>query len=76
MNLMRLIPPIEKQYIVKPCRGISFEFIQDGYEVVNRYSKLSFRDGQHPEAYCFGDSAQNNLSNTMAMNVTSCLKFY
>lgn len=58
MNLMRLIPSIEKQYIIKPCRDISFEFIKEGYEIIDRYSKLSFRQGrekQEPKAYCFDD---------------------
>lgn len=54
MNLMRLIPPPEKQYMIKPCRDISFEFIQEGYNIIDRYSKLSFT-GQNPKAYCFDD---------------------
>lgn len=54
MNLMKLIPPIERSYTVKPCRDISFEFIKEGYEVIDRYSKLAFT-GQHPKAYCFDD---------------------
>ncbi len=55
MNLMRLIPPFEKQYAIKTCRDISFEFIQEGYEVINRYSKLSFRNSSEPKTYCFDD---------------------
>lgn len=54
MNLMRLIPPPERSYIVKPCRDISFEFIKEGYEIINRYSKLSYA-GQQPRIYCFDD---------------------
>lgn len=54
MNLMRLIPPPEKQYVMKACRDISFEFIQEGYNIIDRYSKLSFT-GHHPKAYCFDD---------------------
>lgn len=54
MNLMRLIPPPERSYTVKPCRDISFEFIKEGYEIIDRYSKLSF-SGQQPKGYCFDD---------------------
>lgn len=54
MTLMKLVPPPERNYMVKPCREVSYEFIQEGYEVIYRYSKLSFRsDG--PRIYCFDD---------------------
>lgn len=52
-------------YIVKSCRDVSFEFIQEGYEVIHRYSKQSFhRIGQNeiPRHYCFDDlGTENNL---------------
>jgi DNA replication protein DnaC len=54
MNLMRLVPPTEKTYTIKSCRDISFEFIQEGYEVINRYSKMSYLN-QQPKAFCFDD---------------------
>lgn len=54
MNLMRLVPPPERNHIMKPCRDVSFEFIQEGYEIIWRYSRMSFNNG-HPRIYCFDD---------------------
>lgn len=50
--------PPEKQYMIKSTREISFEFEKEGYNVINRYSKGSFRPGKSgpiPLAYCFDD---------------------
>lgn len=54
MNLMRFVPPPERNHIMKSCRDVSFEFIQEGYEVIWRYSRLSFNNN-HPKIYCFDD---------------------
>jgi hypothetical protein len=54
MNLMRFVPPPERNHLMKSCRDVSFEFIQEGFEVINRYSKMSFNSG-HPKIYCFDD---------------------
>lgn len=57
MNIMKHLTKTEHKFSVKPCRDISFEFIQDGYEVIHKYSKdLRLRGGQ-PVAvrYCFDD---------------------
>ncbi|MCE7865197.1 MAG: ATPase [Bacteroidetes bacterium CHB5] len=54
MNLMRFVPPPERNHIMKPCRDVSFEFIQEGYEMIWRYSRMSFNNG-HPKIYCFDD---------------------
>lgn len=64
MNLMKYLAPNGHKFSVKPCRDISFEFIQDGYEIIHKYSKdLRLRGGQ-PVAvrYCFDDlGTENNL---------------
>ncbi|MFZ2906283.1 MAG: ATPase [Cyclobacteriaceae bacterium] len=61
MNLMRFVPPPERNHIMKPCRDVSFEFIQEGYEVIWRYSRLSFNNS-HPKIYCFDDlGTEQNL---------------
>ena len=39
LELMKLIAVPEKKFFFFTCREISFEFIQDGYEVIHRYSK-------------------------------------
>jgi DNA replication protein DnaC len=61
MSLMRLVPAKERNFAMKTTRDISFEFIQEGYDVINRYSKLSFT-GAGPRIYCFDDlGAEQNL---------------
>jgi predicted ATPase len=39
MNLMKHLTPTGHKFSVKPCRDISFEFIQNGYEIIHKYSK-------------------------------------
>lgn len=61
MNLMKHITPTEHKFAVKPCRDISFEFIQDGYEVIHRYSKGKLYESNFRN-YCFDDlGTENNL---------------
>jgi DNA replication protein DnaC len=54
MSLMRLIPGPDRNFTLKPTRDVSFEFIQDGFEVIHRYSRLSFH-ANGPRTYCFDD---------------------
>ena len=61
MNLMKYLTPTEHKFYIKACRDISFEFIQDGYQIIHKYSigKL-----YHAEAklICFDDlGVENNL---------------
>ncbi|HPM30990.1 MAG TPA: ATPase [Chryseolinea sp.] len=61
MTLMRSVPPPERIHVVKSTRDISFEFIQEGYEVIWRYSKMSFNNNL-AKIYCFDDlGAEHNL---------------
>jgi len=61
MNLMKYLAPTENKYSVKPCRDISFEYIQDGYEIIHRYSKGKLYQAE-PRTYCFDDlGTENNL---------------
>lgn len=61
MNLMKHIAPPEHKYFVKPTRDISFEFIQDGYEVIHRYSKGKLYQS-NAKTICFDDlGTENNL---------------
>lgn len=39
LELMKFIAVPEKKFLLTTSREISFEFIQDGYEVIHRYSK-------------------------------------
>jgi DNA replication protein DnaC len=66
MHLMKYFSNHQQAiYILKPCREVSFEFIKDGYEVMNRYGRNSFaKSGQTeiPRHYCFDDlGTENNL---------------
>ena len=54
MNLMKYLAPAENKFSVKPCRDISFEFIQDGYEIIHLYSKGKLHQAE-PRTYCFDD---------------------
>jgi DNA replication protein DnaC len=61
MNLMKSLAKTEHKFSVKPCRDISFEFIQNGYQVIHKYSigKLEQSD---PKTICFDDlGIENNL---------------
>lgn len=61
MNIMKYLTPTEHKFFVKPCRDISFEFIQDGYEVIHKYSKGKLYQS-NPKIYCFDDlGLENNL---------------
>ncbi len=61
MNLLRYFQHPDYRFIMKTCREISFEFIQDGYSVIHKYSKQSFKN-DIPRIYCFDDlGTENNL---------------
>ena len=61
MNLMKYLTPIDHKFSVKPCRDISFEFIQDGYEVIHRDSKGKLYQSE-AKTICFDDlGTENNL---------------
>lgn len=61
MTIMKYLTPIEHKFQVKPCRDISFEFINDGYEIIHRYSKGKLYQSE-PKIYCFDDlGIENNL---------------
>lgn len=54
MNLMRHVPLPERNHVMKSCRDVSFEFIQEGYEVIWHYSRMAF-NSERPKIYCFDD---------------------
>ena len=61
MTLMKKLAPANKKFFVKPCRDISFEFIQEGYTVIDRYTqgRLYSSSGNN---ICFDDlGAESNL---------------
>ncbi len=61
MNLMKFLTPTEHKFFVKPCRDISFEFIQVGYLIIHKYSKGKLYESE-PKTICFDDlGTENNL---------------
>ena len=61
MNIMKYLTPIEHKFFVKPCRDISFEFIQDGYLIIHKYSKGKLYESE-PKTICFDDlGTESNL---------------
>ncbi|MBW4362803.1 AAA family ATPase [Flavobacterium taihuense] len=61
MNLMKHLTPTAHKFSIKPCRDISFEFIQDGYEIIHKYSKGRLYQAE-PKTICFDDlGTENNL---------------
>ena len=61
MNLMKSFTATENKFFVKPCRDISFEFIQDGYQIIHKYSKGKLYESE-PKTICFDDlGTENNL---------------
>jgi hypothetical protein len=58
MTLLTYFFPVEKQYLVKPTREISFEFEKEGYVVISRFSNSAFRLVRGvltPVVCCFDD---------------------
>lgn len=61
MTLMKHLASIGNKFSVKPCRDISFEFIQDGYQIIHKYSNGKLYQSE-PRTYCFDDlGTENNL---------------
>jgi hypothetical protein len=61
MELMTYIPGPERNFVLRSCRDISFEFMEEGYTVIQRYSKMSFSHSK-PRIYCFDElGAERNL---------------
>ena len=61
MNLMKHLTPIEYKFYVKTCREIGFEFIQEGYHIIHKYSIGKLYQSE-ARTICFDDlGIENNL---------------
>ena len=61
MSLMRSAAIQERKYFLKPSREISFEFIKDGYDVIQKYSSGN-RLNTATKNYCIDDlGTETNL---------------
>ena len=54
MSLMRTAAKQGNNFIMKTCRDISFEFIKDGYQTIQKYSHGNNLHTEHRN-YCFDD---------------------
>ena len=58
---MKHLTATEHKFFVKPCRDISFEFIQDGYQIIHKYSIGKLYQSE-AKTICFDDlGTENNL---------------
>jgi DNA replication protein DnaC len=64
INILKFFLKNEDRYIVKTCRDISFEFIEDGYNVIHKYSRGISRQVAI-KSFCFDD-----------LGVEGSLKYY
>jgi energy-coupling factor transporter ATP-binding protein EcfA2 len=56
INLMRFFLPQEYRYAIKPCREIAHAYTENGYEVIQHYTRHSYNPyTQSPVTYCFDD---------------------
>jgi len=61
MNLMRYLTENSNRYIMKSTRDVTFEFIQDGYEIIHRYSRGKLYNAEYKN-FCFDDlGTENNI---------------
>mgnify|MGYP006194559453 CR=1 FL=1 len=61
MTLMKYVTKQNNRFYLKTCRDISFEFIQDGYQIIHKYSIGKLYQSE-PRTYCFDDlGTENNL---------------
>ena len=64
MNSCRFLLKAEERHIMKPCREVTLEFINNGYDIFHRYTKGSFSPhGYIPKTYCFDDLGLENVMN-------------
>lgn len=58
MSLMRILVPPQQRFGIKSCREITFDFIKEGYETIQRYSSYAYSNTTNPpqpHTHCFDD---------------------
>lgn len=61
MTLMRHVVQPNYKFIMKTCRDISFEFIKEGYQTIQKYSNSNNSSSEYRN-YCFDDlGVETNL---------------
>ena len=54
MMLMNTVPGPGRNFAMRTCRDITFEFAEEGYDVISKYSSRSYK-GLKARTYCFDD---------------------
>ncbi len=68
MSLMRILVPPPQRFGIKSCREITFDFIKDGFDTIQRYSSYAYNNTTNPplpHTHCFDD-----------LGAESTLKYY
>lgn len=63
MAIMRMMVQQQRRFAVKSCREITFDFIKDGYEIIQRYSTYAYDNKTTPPSpytFCFDDLGAEN----------------
>lgn len=61
MHISRFLNGGQYRYLMKSARDITFEFIQEGYEIIHRYSRGKLYTSEYRN-YCFDDlGTENNI---------------
>ena len=63
MAIMRMMVQQQRRFAVKSCREITFDFIKDGYEIIQRYSTYAYDNKTttpSPYTFCFDDLGAEN----------------
>ena len=63
MRIFREFLHPQYRFIIKPCRDVAFEFIQNGADTIFNYSTRSYNDKRLPKVYCFDDLGLEPESN-------------
>jgi len=66
VTLMRSLLPEPQRFGIQSCREVTFDFIREGYQVIQRYSTHAYSaSDRQPRAFCFDD-----------LGAESTLKYY
>ena len=60
---MRMMVQQQRRFGIKSCREITFDFIKDGYEIIQRYSTFAYNNMTTPPSpytFCFDDLGAEN----------------
>ncbi len=63
MAIMRMMVQQQRRFGIKSCREITFDFIKDGYEIIQRYSTFAYNNMTTPPSpytFCFDDLGAEN----------------